>query len=74
MTVMLDLGDMASIFDCVAVITLRIRQLDAVIFNAGYLKITPFNDIGEEVAISGPNVPVIIGESRYIKKPVGKIF
>ena len=48
MTVMLDLGDMTSIFDCVAVITLRIRQLDAVIFNAAYLKITPFDEIGEE--------------------------
>ena len=52
MSVMLDLGHLTNIFDCLAVITLRINQLGAVIFNAAYLKITPFDEIGEAVAFT----------------------
>jgi 3-oxoacyl-[acyl-carrier protein] reductase len=48
MTVRLDLGKMASIRACVAKVTARNRKLDAVIFNAASLKITPFDEISEE--------------------------
>ena len=47
LTVHLDLGNMASIQDCAATITARVLKLDAVVFNAAFLKITPFDEIGE---------------------------
>lgn len=47
MIVQLDLGDVTSVRRCVAEIVNRVSKIDAVIFNAAWLKITPIEEISE---------------------------
>lgn len=47
MIAQLDLGDVTSIHRCVSAIIARVKQVDAVIFNAAQLKITPMEKITE---------------------------